>query len=252
MKYFSPDKTVWALLFFTKVVSIIKKLLVGNTISAKCQNSLEKMGYTVIKMPCFDRLQKGVSTHIDMLLFYNGETIVTHRDYYKENREIFDKIGVKVITTDETISEKYPNDILFNAVLTDEKLLFSKSEYTSEIIKSMAKEIFDVKQGYTACSTCKVASNAFITTDTGLHKTYTSKGIDCLLIESKGIYLPGYDVGFIGGATAILDENVCFFGNIEKHKDYERIVKFVHKYGKNIVSLSDEDLTDIGGCVLVL
>ncbi len=210
------------------------------------------MGYTIIKMPAFERLQKGVSTHVDMLLFCDGETIITHSDYYKENKKIFEKIGANVITTDENISENYPNDILFNAVLTDEKILFSKNEYTSEIIKNMVKETIDVKQGYTACSTCKVAPNAFITTDVSLHKAYKEKGIDCLLIESNGIFLPGYDVGFIGGASAILKEKVCFFGNIEKHKDYEKIVKFVNKYGKKVVSLSDEDLTDIGGCALVL
>ena len=51
--------------------------------------------------------------------------------------------------------------------------------------------------------------------------------------------------------TVVLEDSVCFFGNIEEHRDYELIKKFIQECGKRIVSLSDEKLTDIGGAVVV-
>jgi len=78
-----------------------------------------------------------------------------------------------------------------------------------------------------------------------------SNGIDCILVSKDDIYLPGYDCGFIGGASVVLDDKVCFFGDVKKHRDYEKMLEFVRKYDKDVISLSDEKLTDIGGAVVV-
>ena len=209
------------------------------------------MGYEIVKMPSFDKLQQGVSTHVDMLLFFDGDSIVTHVDYYNENKGIFDSLGVNVITTDECVEKAYPNDILFNCILTNNKVLFAKKDCASRLIRERVERIVDVKQGYTACSTCRVSDDAFITTDMGLYKAYTANNIDCLLVEKEGISLPGYDCGFVGGASVVLDDSVCFFGDVTEHKDYKNIVSFVEKYGKKVVSLSNEKLTDIGGSVVL-
>ncbi|MBR5314149.1 MAG: hypothetical protein IKU45_01900 [Clostridia bacterium] len=228
-----------------------KKLLVGNAISEKCLASLEKRGYELTLLPPFSKLQKGVSHHADMLFFYFGGELLTHIDYYRENREILDRLGVKINTTDENISHDYPNDILFNTFLTEDKILFAKEKYVSEKIKQFAKTVVDVKQGYTSCSTCRVANNAFITTDSGLFKAYSKNGIDALLVEKEGIFLQGYNCGFIGGASVVFDDSVCFFGSLSGYKDGQRVREFVEKHGKNVVDLSDEKLTDIGGCIVL-
>ena len=47
----------------------MKQILVGQNIPRKCRDSLEKMGYNTVLLPPFSRLQKGVSTHADMLVF---------------------------------------------------------------------------------------------------------------------------------------------------------------------------------------
>ena len=94
-----------------------------------------------------------------------------------------------------------------------------------------------------------MSKNAFITSDEGLFKVYKSNGIDTILVTKNGINLPEYDCGFIGGASAVLGDFVCFFGAVSAHPDYEKIADFVSKHGKKIVELSDEILTDIGGCI---
>ena len=229
----------------------IKNILVGNTISKECERTLSLLGYNVIKLPEYSRLQTYVSTHADMLIFCDGKSIVTSREYYNENRGLFDLLDVQIVLSDESIGKEYPNDILFNAVLTKYGVLFSKNDYTSKFIKSMAKYEVNVNQGYTACSTCKVNDKAFITTDSGLYNAYISNGIDCILVSKDDIYLPGYDCGFIGGASVVLDDKVCFFGDVKKHRDYEKILEFARKYDKDVISLSDEKMTDIGGAVVV-
>ncbi len=229
----------------------MSKILVGEGISRKCENSLKEMGYTVIKLPGFDRLQNGVASHVDMLVFFYDGVLYTHEEYYKKNKNIFDLTEKNVKTTDEPVLKEYPKDILFNAVLTENNTLFSKVNSTSKLITDLAEKIVDVKQGYTACSTCRVDENDFITTDAGLHKAYTDNGINSILVEKKDILLPEYDCGFIGGCSVVLAESVCFFGSIEEHRDYKSIKRFIEKCGKKVISLSDEKLIDIGGAVVV-
>ncbi|MBR5322755.1 MAG: hypothetical protein IKU48_04350 [Clostridia bacterium] len=229
----------------------MSQILVGKGISEKCKIELVKMGYEVIKLPEYDKLQNGISSHADMLIFFHSGVIYTFEEYYRKNIRIFDLVGVEVKTTDEFVSKEYPRDILFNAVLTDKKILFSKSGYTSETITQLAEKVVGVRQGYTACSTCRVDGNNFITTDKGLYKAYTANSINCLLVGKEDILLPGYDCGFIGGSSVVLADSVCFFGNIEEHRDFGEIKRFIEYTGKRVISLSDEKLTDIGGAVVV-
>ena len=230
----------------------MKRVLVSENISKACCDALVELGYKVIKLPPFDRLQKGVSSHADMLCFYRDGCLVTHRDYYSKNRELFDGLGVRLVLSDEKIKAEYPYDVLFNAVLTNDGVLFSKTVSTSKYIKEISLECVEVKQGYTSCSTCRVDDRAFITSDIGLYKSYSEKGIDCLLISAGSITLPEYDTGFIGGSSVVLSDKVCFFGKVENHPDYKKIKEFIEKTNKTLVSLSDEKLTDIGGGIVLL
>ena len=228
----------------------MKKLLVGQNIPPKCKDALLQMGYNVIPLPPFSRLQKGVSTHADMLVFKGKNGLFVHEDYYNENEDLFESLGVNIIKSDENIGDKYPRDILFNAVVSGDTL-FSNTEYTSRLIKEETERRVKVKQGYTACSTCRLNDTAFITADEGLYNTYKQNGIDVLLIEKGHVELTFYDCGFIGGASVRLDECVCFFGRIEEHPSYGSIKRFAEKHGVNIISLSDEKLLDLGGAVLL-
>jgi len=228
----------------------MKQILVGQNIPRKCKDSLENMGYDIVLLPPFSKLQKGVSAHADMLVFKGKRGLFVHADYYGENKELFDSLGVNIIKTDENIDKDYPHDILFNAVVSGDTL-FSNTEYTSRLIKEETSRHVRVRQGYTGCSTCKVTDGAFITSDEGLYKAYQQNGLDVLLIEKGNIDLPFYDAGFIGGACVRLDDTLCFFGRIEDHPSYDEIAVFAKGCGVKIISLSDEKLLDLGGAVLL-
>jgi len=224
----------------------MKKILVGSCITEKCMSRLRSFGYDVCLLPPFKRFEKTVACHADMLMFFDGKNIITHSEYYECNKNVFDGLKAEVLLSTEAVSDKYPYDILFNAVKVD-GVLFSKTEYTSKIIKNTSAEFVNVNQGYTACSTCRVNEKAFITSDKGLYKAYTSYGIDTLLIRSGSIALEGYGYGFIGGASLVFDDAVAFFGKAEEHPDFDKINDFIVKHGKKAISLSDEKLYDAGG-----
>ena len=89
-----------------------------------------------------------------------------------------------------------------------------------------------------------------ITADKNISNTAIKNNIDVLLIENKGIILKGYNEGFIGGATGLIENNLLAVnGNIKLHKDYIRIKQFCREYGVDIVSLSDEPICDIGSII---
>ena len=90
--------------------------------------------------------------------------------------------------------------------------------------------------------------NGVITQDKTIYEALQKDGIPSLLITAGHIALPGYDTGFIGGASLALAGNTtAFFGKIEDHPDYERIRAFAEGLGATLLSLSNEVLTDCGG-----
>jgi hypothetical protein len=90
-----------------------------------------------------------------------------------------------------------------------------------------------------------------LTADPALQKALRANDEGVVPLRKGGIELPGYDCGFIGGASVVTQDGVCFFGKIEDHPDYEAIKDFVGLEGKKVISLSDEKLTDIGGAVII-
>lgn len=232
-------------------------VIIDSRLPRSVKDSLSADGFGVIEMPSWDKLQVPVSAHPDMLMFITGDTIITHTDYYKKAKTVFRLIislGYKVILSDESISEKYPDDILFNCVQLD-NFVFGKKSHASKYILDYAdksdKSFIDVKQGYSKCSVAKVNECAAITADTSMYRAMTEHGIDTLLISQGNITLTGYDCGFIGGCSGSFGNKMYFTGNIDLHPDAAKIKEFCRKHGKNAVSLSNEPLFDGGSLFFI-
>ena len=184
----------------------MKHVIIDCRLPLSVKESLRDKGFTLIEMPEWERLQTPVSAHPDMLMFIAGDKIITHTDYFNEAKKQFEAIsgcGYEIITSDEPVSEKYPNDILFNSVEIGE-LIFGKesnaSRYIINYAKQSGKRFVNVNQGYSKCSVAKVSEKAAITADSSLYKAMTEQGIDVLLISQGNITLKGYDCGFIGAS----------------------------------------------------
>ena len=227
--------------------------LVGNMIRKSEAEALEGLGYSVVTLPPSSILPHPMCTHTDMIVFVGFGCLFTHRSYYNENSSLIDGIcrdrDLKIIISDENLDVSYPNDVLFNAVLVGNKLICNKKHVSHYIITEAQNngcEVISVKQGYTKCSTCVVDDNAIITADTGIHTAAVAHGINSLLIDAGHISLPPYEYGFIGGASGVCGDEVYFCGDINSHPSSIEILEFIDKHGKKVISLSNDELLDIG------
>ncbi len=230
----------------------MKKVIIDKRAPESVKLSLIDMGFSLIQMPHSPALPAPVASHPDMLLFIAGRQVFCHADYREIAKAEFEEIayeGYDILTTDEHIGDKYPLDILFNALHMDTHI-YGKADSLSALIREYAKAsditLRAVKQGYAKCSVAKVGERAAITSDTTLYKAMSADGYDVLLISAGGIGISEYDTGFIGGCSGYDGERVYFSGNIELHPDGAAITEFCKRHGMNAVSLSNEPLFDVG------
>lgn len=217
----------------------------------ECITELKKLGFEVVLLPPFKRLSYPTDTHADMLFYHHDSHIVMHKDYYNENKSIFDKIieacGLTLSLSDEHISSSYPEDILYNALKINNNIFVHRT-HTSNLIISTEKDCSPVicKQGYIACSTLVVDDGNVIVSDDNLEKIYKEHGITVTKISVGGIDLHPYDYGFIGGCCGVHDNTVYFCGNIDLHPDADIIKAKILSLNKNYINLYNGSLKDIG------
>ena len=233
--------------------------LIDCRVSEKCRISLEGHGFSLISLPPFPLLDNSVKSHPDMLVFADGDRIISHQKYKEIAEAEFSLISklrpnLEQIFSLEPISEKYPNDILFNACKIGNRI-FSRYDFISSEIKKLAREkqysIHNIRQGYSACSCLNIDENSIITSDVSLARAARECGISVLSIEKGHITLPFHDYGFIGGAGGVFDDKVFFLGNVDLHPNGDEIKEFIRKRGKLAVSLSDEPLADCGKIIFI-
>lgn len=150
----------------------------------------------------------------------------------------------------------YPNNIELNAAHIGSYLLCKKSHSNKDMLLwyiNNGIKILDIKQGYARCSTAIVSNNAIITDDESIYKICKEiKDIDVLKISKGSVKLKGCEYGFIGGCCFKTDAStLAFFGNIKQHSDYLEIRDFCRNYGVELLSLSNNQLTDLGGAVII-
>ena len=77
------------------------------------------------------------------------------------------------------------------------------------------------------------------------------EGIEVCEIENGGILLPPHEYGFIGGAAGVYRNTVYFLGDVKKHKSAQKILDTCERAGFEAVSLSGEELADLGRIIFI-
>ncbi|MBE7046840.1 MAG: hypothetical protein E7396_05425 [Ruminococcaceae bacterium] len=187
--------------------------------------------------------------HIDDRLYVSAPEFF---DYYKEKLSLY---GVNVLRGNRSIQSNYPDDIAYNVLRVGETS-FAKNKYTDEVclfhLNSLNIKIIDVAQGYAKCNVCVIDKNSIITSDASIYKMAKENNVDALLISPGDIKLSGFEYGFIGGASFMLNKNtLCFLGDISHHKDYDKILDFVKKRSIDVLIISREKAEDFGSVILI-
>ena len=220
----------------------MKTIFISNQIPDSLRSIFTDMGLKLVLLPAEPSLPEPVSAHADMLMYGN----IVQKDYYGHNKELFD--GFDMILADESFGDKYPDDVLLNAFAVADAL-FGRLESLSVKIKQLYPKAVNLRQGYAKCSTLLFQGNA-VTADRGIADALTKHGLKVLLITPGHIALHGYDYGFIGGASGkITEDTVIFFGDVENHRDFEKIRAFLSSHGCFYECTDKEALRDIGGMI---
>ena len=96
------------------------------------------------------------------------------------------------------------------------------------------------------------SNDAIITSDKNIQSVAIKNKIDVLLVDDNEIKLNGFNHGFIGGATGLLNKNILAVnGNIEFHRNYNEIISFCAKHGVEVISLNSDEIIDIGSILIV-
>lgn len=159
-----------------------------------------------------------------------------------------------VILCGERFSGSYPDNTRLSAVTCGNKLIgriASLDEKVKAYCHEHEIELINVNQGYAKCSCVQIAENAVITADNGIISALRNTEIDVLPIGKGSVRLDGAEYGFLGGASGYdRDKHTVYFcGDIDRHPDSKQIKRFCEIHHTKVISLSDDELTDIGGII---
>ena len=211
------------------------------------RTTLENLGIEVIQVKPHKNLPVQVAHHPDMQFLHlkDNKCIVIDKNigFLSKIRNI----GFSVLEATNNYSSKYPFDIGLNCVVLN-GCVIGKIDYIDNRIKTELQDcrFVNVSQGYTKCSVCLVNEHSLITEDESIYKKLKNN-FDVLKIEPNGVELKGYNCGFFGGCTGLIDKNLLAInGELKYHKSYKDITSFLKYRNVEFIELKAGSLTDIG------
>lgn len=208
---------------------------------------LSLKGYGIVRFETAGIVSPQLSNHPDMFICKMGAGDDAPVISYRNDM-------VRKYHGSAPLTPEYPGDIAYNAACTG-RFLIHNLKYTAPHILEYAEQRgmhpVDVKQGYAKCSTVIVDESSIITYDRGIAKACESAGMDVLIIRPGHILLPGYDTGFIGGASGRAGNTIYFNGDLFAHPDSRAIADFITAHRLTLKSFADWPLTDIGSMICV-
>lgn len=233
--------------------------LIGANANEFIKSGLAQNRFCVISLPADKRLAPQVESHADMLISVLDDTVFCNEEYYKSHKETFEMLteyGYQIDTSEFTVSDRYPCDVALNQAIIGKKIIGRNESCAESILKYAEQhgyEYHSTRQGYAKCSTLILGEKALVSADPSILSIADRLGIDSLKIENSAsdVTLDGYDYGFIGGASAVYEDKVIFFGDITRHSQGKEITDLCQRHGFSVISLGNERLCDVGGAIIL-
>ena len=178
--------------------------------------------------------------------------------YAKIDDKIYCAPNTKYIETNfiigkEPVRYNYPDDVKYNVCQIGKYVIGSK--YVDEKIKDKVN-VF-VKQGYTKCNIAVTGDNSCITSDVGIYEKLKSLGMDVLLLRTDNIGLINKDHllsemhGFIGGATALINDTFVLFGDVDylSEENKENLLNHIKRHNLKFKDFKYLKIVDYGGII---
>ncbi|MBQ4546820.1 MAG: hypothetical protein IJA17_06650 [Oscillospiraceae bacterium] len=223
-------------------------------VSSEAENvisALQSAKIAVVPVEPNPNLPEGIASHADLQLLHLGGNSVLTASCSKKSSEMLEMLGFELKTAENELDFSYPDDCLINAEIIGRNIIVNPDIIDRKLMEFAEENnynIIAVKQGYAKCSVLAVCEDAVITADPGIAKILTQKEIEVLKIKEGGIYLKGYDTGFIGGCGGMVEEKILgTAGDLKSIKDYENIKDFLRNRNIYAENLGGRSLHDIGG-----
>ena len=230
----------------------MKDILIGERYVGKLGKSLENQGFLPIPVPDNPYLDSRLACHVDLSVIKLEENRLILAKYLEESQLVnyLTKKGYKVIISDKKQDSVYPGDTNLCACIAGRHMIHNYKNTDPAILANSNYNKINIKQSYSKCSICVVADDAIITADSAVAAAAAEKGIDVLRIAPGGIILDGFNEGFIGGASFSTKDIIYFTGMIDRINLTE-IEQFISKPGKTTVYLTNDQIFDIGGAIVL-
>ena len=214
-------------------------------------DALKSAKICVVPVDSCSNLPEGTASHADLQLLHLGGSSVLTASCSNECESVLKAVGFEVLSTEQPLGGVYPDDCVLNALILGKNIIMNPAaadESLMRYIESNNMDIIATKQGYAKCSVLAACSDAIITADRGIAKVAEANGIETLLIREGGIYLKGYDTGFIGGCGGMIENKILgSSGDMKQLRDYDNIKDFLRNRNIYIENLGGKELCDIGG-----
>lgn len=224
-------------------------ILTDRRIPAAVKSHLKKYG-ELLFVESNDIVYPAISGHPDIFvcqtkngLFIAPNTPGKLKDQLREKH-------IRFVEGKATIGQKYPQTAPYNAVVTNQLLIHNLQLSDAVLLDECASlKRIHVNQGYSRCNIIALDDKRFITSDRGIEKALANKGFDVLFVSPKGIILPGFNHGFIGGCCGVFENTLFFTGSLNHFPEGDKIRNFVK--GKEVIELYDGPLFDGGSLMFI-
>ena len=214
-------------------------------------SALESAKIAVVPVEANPELPTGIASHADLHILHLGGNSVLTASCSKKSTDMLELMGFNIKNTEKSLDASYPDDCLINAQIIGKNIIINP-DAADETIMRFAEEnnynIIAVNQRYAKCSVLAICNDAIITADPGIARILQDKEIEVLKIKEGGIYLRGYDTGFIGGCGGMVESKILgSAGSLKSIKDYDNIRDFLRNRNIYAENLGGKTLRDIGG-----
>lgn len=226
-------------------------IIIDGRVSSEIMDNLKKLNLNIIPTIECKEVAKPIAYHPDIVMHpVDHKSLIIAPNVFEYYEEKLYGMGINLIKGDTRLGKAYPKDIAYN-VGRMEGIAVHNFKYTDEKLKYYLKkqglEFVHVNQGYTKCSMAIIDEKAVITADYVISKKLKNLAFDVLLIQPGYIELSGYNYGFIGGTCGNLSrDEIILTGTLDYHLDKKEILRFIKKYKKIPIWLSNKKIIDVG------
>lgn len=219
-------------------------------------NNLIKLEIDPIIVPKSPLVYPAIDGHVDIQIAVVDKCqrkVVINKDIDQSFINILKEKSIDYLLSQNSLSDKYPKDIILNGFITDEYFIHNLNYTDPTLLKAQQnKKLINVKQGYTKCSILPISDNVIITNDLGIYNSLDKNVFDILLVPPGDILLPSLNYGFIGGVGGMISKNkLALFGELEHYQYGSEIYNFLYKYDVEPIYLRKGKLIDRGSLLLI-